>query len=83
VRERVCVALAAADHPRRQLPVHRERAYSGSNEQYTLADEITQILSCGITNGDTWVVRVGHDWTPRLIREYSQSCGEYDYSDTT
>jgi hypothetical protein len=56
------------------------QAYSGSNQQYTLADEITQILSCGITNGDTWVVRVGHDWTVRLKRVYSQSCLAYDYN---
>jgi hypothetical protein len=58
------------------------QAYSGSNQQYTLADEITQILSCGITNGDTWVVRVGHDWTVRLLRVYSQSCLAYDYTVT-
>jgi hypothetical protein len=58
------------------------QAYSGSNQQYTLADEITQILSGGVTNGDTWVVRVGHDWTVRLLRLYSQSCLAYDYNVT-
>jgi hypothetical protein len=54
-------------------------SYSGSNQQYTLADEITQILSCGVTNGDTWVVRVGHDRVVRLLQLYSQACTAYNY----
>ena len=55
-------------------------AYSGSNQQYTLADELTQILSGGITNGDTWVIHVGHDRVIRLLRLFSQSCDAYEWT---
>lgn len=61
---------------------YTSNAYSGSNQQYTLADEITQILSGGITNGDTWVVRVGHDRVVRLVQVYSQACLTYGYNVT-
>lgn len=81
-----CLAQFASRWPQLTIDVsnfpYTGNSYSGSNQQYTLADEITQILSCGITNGDTWVVRVGHDRVVRLLQLYSQACTAYNYNVT-
>jgi hypothetical protein len=53
--------------------------FSGSRQQASVGAMVTDALNA-ISSGDRWVVRVGHDRTPRLIRLYTQSTNTYTYS---
>jgi hypothetical protein len=57
------------------------QVYGGSNQTVPVSRFIANVLT-GITNGDLWVVRVGHDRTPRLVKLYTSSSNVYAYNVT-
>jgi hypothetical protein len=65
--------IVAANFPVIGLP------YTGTNEHVSLLSVIANALGA-VTSGDIWVVRVGHDYTPRLIRLYTSATDSYTYT---
>ncbi len=54
------------------------QTFSGSQTQTTVGRMIADALG-GITNGDSWTVRVGHDRKPRMLKLYTSSSNTYAY----
>jgi hypothetical protein len=52
--------------------------YTGTSERVGPLAAIANILSA-VSTGDTWIVRVGHDRTPRLVRLFTLSSNTYTY----
>lgn len=55
--------------------------YTGTLSAAAVSDWIAQVLA-EIPTGDLWIVRVGHDRTPRLVKLYSNSSNTYTYNRT-
>ena len=53
--------------------------YSGSKERVSVSKMVSEALSA-ITTGDQWILRIGHDRTPRLIKLYDSMSNTYAYN---
>lgn len=55
--------------------------YNGQQTNYS-ALQMASDICAAIPTGDLWVVRIGHDRTPRLIRVYTEATDSYTYNVT-
>lgn len=54
-------------------------SYTGSANRYDVSRFVADVLQ-SVTNGDVWVLRIGHDRTPRLIKLYTSASNTYTYT---
>lgn len=53
--------------------------YNGQETDYSAVQMVSDILAC-VPTGDLWVMRIGHDRMPRMMKLYTDATNTYTYN---